>query len=124
MGVDHHVERGESSRSAVTRELTEEVIIPGGFPSDPIYAGLFEHEWTENSKLLHELNHLWHIPLQIVSKWPMVESREKHLSFSWINMDALKDIDFRPFPLADSIQMWLSGNRTAPLFGSTLRDVR
>ena len=85
-----HVEAGESTRLAIMRELKEEVDITGGFPNDPTYAGLLEHFWMDQTKSVHEFNHLWFIPLRQFSSPPVPKSRESHLSFSWILISPLK----------------------------------
>jgi 8-oxo-dGTP diphosphatase len=117
-----HVEPGESLCSALERELREEVTLPAAFLDNGNYVGLFEHGWTDGARSVHEFNHVWLFQLERTARQHTVESRESHLSFSWVPLRTLATVGFRPDPLAHTLVAWLTGDQSAPLFGSTIKN--
>ncbi len=93
-----HVEFGEPAAAALARELTEEcglAVRVGGL------ALVTEGVFTTGKKTHHEINLVFHVEHDASDP---LRSREPDLSFEWVNLAALPDIDLRPM----AIKTWLA----------------
>ncbi len=98
-----HVELGEDTKSAVNREITEE--IGNSIKNEELFA-IIENffDGTENEQY-HELGFYYKAELQnpIEPKdYVVVENDkgvEKRLEYKWVDKKSIQDIDFRPVVL-------------------------
>ena len=101
-----HIELGEDSEQALTREIKEEI------GCDIQQINLFaiqENFWTRNNKKCHGIEFYYIIkPKQ---RLQMIDYEEneidkgegKLLEFKWVTLDDLKDIDLRPNNIRDML---------------------
>ncbi|MCW5777508.1 MAG: NUDIX domain-containing protein [Phycisphaeraceae bacterium] len=87
-----HVERGESSASALVREFMEETGLE-------VVAGslllVSENAFTQSGRDRHEINLVFHV--EHPPTWPLhVQSLESDIEFRWIELAAVVDADLRP----------------------------
>ena len=100
------VEKGESLRDALKRELREEL---GIAPAIGDYLGFVEYEWGFAPKTILEINHCFQVNANATSA---LESKEACLDFRWIPLPVLGDADLRPPVLGALITALVSGDRS------------
>lgn len=105
---DGHVEHGESLKSALLRELTEEV---GGKCIIKRFLGCLEYNFKpDNSNICH--NHEYNFIFEVASETLTINSEipqlETHIKLVWVPFDKINSIDFRANPLKDLLPKWLS----------------
>jgi 8-oxo-dGTP diphosphatase len=92
-----HVEMGEAAADAVVRELKEECGMAVEVGDCRLVAeGVFETK----KKRHHEVNLVFHVKR---SGEDQVKSLEPDITFDWVDLAALIDLDVRP----ESIKAWL-----------------
>lgn len=93
-----HVEFGESASAALAREMLEEVGITVNVGPPLLCVELF----FEDRKLHHEYTVVFHVE----PSEPVVEvvSQERGISFEWMPLALVSEIDLRP----DPIRAWLA----------------
>jgi ADP-ribose pyrophosphatase YjhB (NUDIX family) len=102
-----HVENGESARSALARELQEEL----GSAKYEIasYIGMCEQIFPlKNGQLQHEITIVFDVA---VSDEFIVESNEEKLDFIPVPLSELKDQQILPKQLKEAILEWLDNKR-------------
>lgn len=102
-----HVENGESARSALARELQEEL----GDANYEIasYIGMCEQIFPlKNGKIQHEITIVFDVE---VSDEFIVESNEEKLEFTPVPLSELKDQQILPEQLKEAIVEWLDNKR-------------
>lgn len=99
-----HLEPGEPAAIALAREFLEET---GETISVGAFACLAEICFTRASKVIHELNVLFHVE-QFDARGP-ITSREPDIAFEWVELSRMATIDFRPRVIRD----WLLDTPTA-----------
>jgi 8-oxo-dGTP diphosphatase len=105
-----HVEFGESLPAALARELVEEV---GLCIQVSNYLGAVEHQWREDERHRHQINHIFSALLPGAEILPLLESHEEHLEFFWVRPSELSKHNLMPSPLIKLVQHLLDGDRTA-----------
>lgn len=105
-----HVEFGESLPTAIARELFEEV---GLCVEVSNYIGMVEHQWIEDDRHRHQINHVFAVLLPNVEAIPTLESREEHLEFFWVRPSNLSRRNLMPSPLVELVEQFVKGDRTA-----------
>lgn len=101
-----HIEIGEDSKEAVTREIKEEI------ECDVKDARLFaiqENFWERRGKNCHGIEFYYIITLNSplpMKNYERIENdkgEDKLLEFKWVTSDELKDIDLRPNNIRDML---------------------
>lgn len=96
-----HVEPGESARQSLIRELEEEAGL------EVVQARLLtmaEIIFMQEQVARHEFNLVFHVERS--DKQP-IESRESHISFHWVDLGSLPDVDLRP----QALKAWIMSNQ-------------
>lgn len=108
-----HVEDGEGLASCLRRELWEELGVEAAVGR---YLGAVEHRWRRDGTPQYEINHCFaaEAPALPADAPP---AREDYLSFGWVPVDALDEVDLQPAPLR---RLLADPNGTAPWWASTL----
>ncbi|MFM7424861.1 MAG: NUDIX domain-containing protein [Elainella sp.] len=105
-----HVEFGESLPAALARELVEEA---GLCIQVSNYLGTVEHQWLENNRQRHQINHVFAALLPDLNAPSPLASREAHLEFLWVKPSELSEHNLLPSLLIGLVQHFISGNRSA-----------
>jgi 8-oxo-dGTP pyrophosphatase MutT (NUDIX family) len=103
-----HVDFGESLPAALIRELFEEV---GLCIQVSDYLGMVEHQWVENNRHRHQINHVFAASLPSGHTLPTLKSREDHLEFFWVLFSELSQRNLMPPPLIKLIEQFIKGDR-------------
>lgn len=103
-----HVEDGESVKTAIARELKEEVTGTGYEIKDFIGAceNVFE---LDTEHLQHEMNITFEVT---VPKDVVVRSKEDHIEFESVKLNTIKDLKILPKTMKDGILEWISDKKT------------
>jgi len=99
-----HVEFGEDVRSALKRELKEEL---GARTRNSEYIGSSENVYFEKGKKHHEINLVFLVGL-LSGK---IHSQEDHIDFSWVKIEDFYNIAVLPRSLHKSIIIWLKDKK-------------
>lgn len=91
-----HVEPGEPTELALTRELAEEL---GAKSTINSFLGAVEHGYVEDGTTHHEINLVFDVALDT----PDPVSHKHHLEFHWLALDHLAEADVRPNSLKDAL---------------------
>ena len=110
------VEHGEPIKTALAREVGEEMGIHGHIGQ---FLGCMEHSWHQGSRLLHEINFVFLITGNNFSHEQTPQSQEEHISFEWVAFENLKDANVLPKALVTYIPMW-SENKEHEYFVSKM----
>lgn len=102
-----HVEFGESATEALRREFREEC---GADITTGSLALVGENSFSVPGKEHHEFNLVFHVELATDS----LKSQEQGISFHWLDVASLVDIDFRP----ESTKAWLMSGGNEPTWTS------
>ena len=84
-----HVEPGERVESALVRELAEEL---GAEARIVRLIGVVENRYVDRAGLHHELNLVFDVDMPDAD--PI--SREEHLTFSWLSLEDVSEMEVRP----------------------------
>lgn len=99
-----HVDFGEGAGDALCRELAEEAELHVDLGE---LALMTEGSFQAGGKLHHEINIVFHVKHSISGQ---VKSRESEISFHWLDVASLANLDLRPA----SIKAWLMAGGTGP----------
>ena len=99
-----HVELGESTKEALTRELKEEL---GLKIKKCNFIGGSEHLFTEEGKKYHEINLAFQVPVGKIS----TESKENHLRFFLMDKRQLAKEKVLPITLTKAVLKWLKNKK-------------
>lgn len=104
-----HIELGEDSKTAITREMLEEVETNVTIEKE---LAIVENFYTDKNNLLtHEISFYYivkpdnfsKIPLEDYSKCENDKGELKQHNFVWLDINSLKDFDFRPSFIKEKI---------------------
>jgi 8-oxo-dGTP pyrophosphatase MutT (NUDIX family) len=100
-----HVLFAESARSALEREIMEEL-------GKPVVAGrllgVVEHSWESVGSTHHELNLVFQMVVEGLETGCPPTSIEGHLEFLWQPLGELKVVNLQPHPLQELLRFWLT----------------
>lgn len=91
-----HVEDGEGVEGCLQRELREELGVDSHIES---YLGAVEHRWQRDGTPQYELNHCFEVRVPSLSGETQPVAQEPYLTFEWVPMEELEDVDLQPRPL-------------------------
>ncbi len=100
-----HIERGESARAALARELTEELGVRARIGS---FVGAVEHGFTQKGRRVHEVNLLFDAAAPGLGASRNPVSRESHVEFFWCPIAKLGARKLEPAPLRRLLPQWLN----------------
>lgn len=103
-----HIEFGESAAAALAREILEET----GERITPVRLVLVsEGTFQTRKRWHHEFNLVFHVEHAGSKRQtpPTIRSREKDLTFEWIELAAAVDLDIRPL----AVKAWLAAGAGA-----------
>ena len=106
-----HVQRGESMKIALVRELEEEL---GKQAEVGMYLGAVEHTWLDDAGMHHEINHCFSVDLPGLHADNTIESHEPYLEFFWVKLTELHGSNLEPAPLRRLLANLM--NRTTKLW--------
>jgi len=89
-----HVKYLESAKSALKREISEEMGIEQVEVKN--YLGLFETIWDDNGKPVQEFSIIFEISSNQFCMNNKIISKESHLQFHWIKFTELEKINLLP----------------------------
>lgn len=105
-----HIEFGESARSALRREIKEEI----GFPcAVGRFLGASEHTFVVKGERTCEINLVFEMDVRGAKPGKAVPSREKKLEFVWVPLAKLAGARVEPRSLAKALPEWVKGHRSA-----------
>ncbi len=103
-----HVEDGEAARTALIRELHEE-IGPNNYAVGPLI-GACENVFPAKDDLMkHEINFVFRVD---VPEGTVIASREDHIEFISMPQGNLTEYDLRPAGIKTGVIAWLADGQT------------
>ena len=96
-----HVEFGDSLIDTIYKELQEEIGLSKNQINNLSYKSYLENVYVDNKNKHHELNMIFTAILDHNLK---TESKEDHISFEWILMNDIQNIDLLPKEIIDVLQ--------------------
>lgn len=117
-----HIEKGETARDALLRELEEELGVGCGIAE---FLGILEHTYSNEDDTVHEINLLFCITMKDKTATSSVRSREEHLEFLWLlcKEDVLEKHNLQPWILHKYLPLYCQQG-SFPGFLSTMRGKR
>jgi 8-oxo-dGTP diphosphatase len=113
-----HIEHGESGKTALGREIAEEL----GFPAKiGRFLGAAEHTFVHRGRRTCEVNFVFEMSVRGLRAGSKVRSREKKLEFLWVPMSKLSRSALEPRVLRACLARWLN-NRSAANWASSYRS--
>ena len=98
-----HVEFGESAKTALTREIREEM----GLDSTVIdFLGVVEHTFEQNGETHCEVNLLFALNVEGLKPDRIPKSCERHIDFLWVGVAALDASTLEPEAVRSLIGEW------------------
>lgn len=91
-----HHESNEGMETCLRREMNEELGVQATVRD---YLGAVEHEWTREGQVQYEINHCFAVDAPSLTPRSKPTPREEYLTFAWVPLDALADVDLQPPPL-------------------------
>ncbi|WP_035246214.1 NUDIX domain-containing protein [Desulfogranum mediterraneum] len=112
-----HIEFGESAKSALRRELIEEL----GISIDIIgFCGAVEHQWGNETDRHAEINLVFKAIIPDFDNKLSLESKEPHLEFLWVPKASLASHNLLPSPMIEMVNDAATNNQA--FWGSTLEQ--
>lgn len=102
-----HVEKGESIRGALAREIEEEL---GARVRVGEFLGVLEYSFHDGVEKHVEVNFLFRVSLEI-GEGDRFRSREEEIEFFLCDLPRLGEVDFLPAPLVELLPEWLADPR-------------
>jgi 8-oxo-dGTP diphosphatase len=100
-----HVLFAESARSALEREIMEELGAPAVVRR---FLGIVEHSWESGGNTHHELNLVFQMVVKGLEAGCAPAAMERHLEFLWQPLEELKVVNLQPHPLQELLKSWLT----------------
>jgi 8-oxo-dGTP pyrophosphatase MutT (NUDIX family) len=103
-----HIEFGERSADALSREIKEEL---GLEAQTGAFLGVVEHAFRQRGQPHAEINLVFRVTLRGLRAGGQPPSAEPHLDFRWLDIDpaALRAARLEPLPLCDLVPAWAQG---------------
>lgn len=101
-----HVEFGESARTALCREIKEELgcrAVAGAF------LGVVENSFKQKGKLHCEVNFVFKMDVRDVRADRVPLSEEDYIEFLWVPLNRLRAANLQPLVLCGVLGKWLKG---------------
>jgi ADP-ribose pyrophosphatase YjhB (NUDIX family) len=111
-----HVEFGESARTALEREVAEELRLRARAVR---LLGAIEHTFRQKGRRRCEVNFVFELRIPGARPGRPPRSAEAKLSFQWARLSELRARRLEPAPLARMLPRWLAGDPAAPRWAST-----
>ncbi|MCP4340918.1 MAG: NUDIX domain-containing protein [Desulfobulbaceae bacterium] len=112
-----HIELGESAKSALRRELIEEL----GVSIEIIgFCGAVEHQWENEIDQHAEINLVFEAAIPDFDNKLSLESKEPHLEFFWASKATLASHNLLPTPMIEMVNESAINNQA--FWGSTLEQ--
>lgn len=124
-GADHtylpggHIDLGESAKSALAREIKEEIGMEARVKG---FVGAVEHVWTEDGADNHEINLVFEVDVPGLESAADPSSLEPDLEFIWSEVSDLKSHNLQPYPLIECLANLKRGYRG--YWGSSIKGGR
>lgn len=95
-----HVEKGETARTALLRELNEETL--GSTYKVGKNIGIFENIYRNT-----EEHHEYTLVLEVIANTPdEIISKENHLEFNFFDIEEISSLEIRPETLKNDLVEW------------------
>jgi ADP-ribose pyrophosphatase YjhB (NUDIX family) len=115
-----HVEFEESARTALEREINEEM---GKDAVARRFLGVCEHTFIQKDKRHCEMNLVFEMDIPGLELAPTPSSLEDYIEFLWVRLENLRAAQLEPAPLCDLLASWLDASFSEERFASTfVRD--
>ena len=111
-----HVEFAESARTALEREISEEMdrkALAGRF------LGVCEHTFLQKGKSHCEVNLVFEMEVAGADPKITPASMEDYIEFLWVPVDELRDAILEPDPLCDLLPLWMKPSFIGDRFATT-----
>ncbi len=109
-----HVELGETTQTALLRELYEEIGITEAEVTG--YLGVHECRWHNRKGLLqHEINFVFTVQVPGFSYLQTPVSQEAYISFMWAPLDQLASVNLMPVMMRNQLHYMLANPQEDPL---------
>lgn len=95
-----HIELGEPAKSALQRELNEELGVSIDIFS---FLGAVEHQWGSETDQHTEINMVFETTIPDSDSKSCLKSKEPHLEFFWASNDKLDAYNLLPTPMVELI---------------------
>jgi len=95
-----HVEFGEEAKTALAREIKEELGVEGTVGG---FIGIVENMFREGEKERHEMNLVFEVSIAEAN----LSSQEDHIEFAWVDGTKLQEEQIYPVALKNSILQWI-----------------
>ncbi len=106
-----HVEFGEAAKSALARELQEEL---GVAVEVGDFIGAVEHAYSDDDGRLHaEINLLFRLHCAALTSDRAPAAQENHIAFRWQPLDDLAGAGLLPEVMVQVLPCWLAEDRPA-----------
>jgi len=103
-----HIEFAESARTALAREMKEEL---GIIISVGQFLGAVEHRWRGRKRTHAEINLLFQMRCPLLDSSRIPTSREEKIGFAWHALSDLSSINFQPDILRTILPDWVKYTR-------------
>ena len=100
-----HLEFGESARSALTRELVEEM---GKDSCAGTFLGAVEHTFVQKGEPHCEVNLVFSLEIPGIAPSAAPASCESQLSFQWVPLGEMAEAQVEPAPLVSLVPEWVA----------------